>query len=486
VSRPDARPRGTRRFATRLALVVIIIAVAVYLVLLSDLNRVLRWRLDKLHAAGIPTTWAEVAPPPVPDKDNAAIIYRQAFKRLDVERRRRGGISDGECIRNFIADDPPGARDRLYPRIQQILARNKPALALLKQAGARPRCRFPLRWDQSPCAMEFRHLGPLRTCADLLIAEALVAARRGDAAQVTDACRAAIRMSGHIASEPTTISFLVAVGTESRALRCLPDLLPDANLDPGMCQTLFRELDRLDFAASCRRVTIAQGCETLWFFDEAKRRPGNVRGILTPNFSGDYAGGNPSSGSRVAVTLYLSPLGKLLRLREEIAYLDTFDATIALTAKPYRATAARWRAREQRASDVPFYYLITRATVPFGHMVARRDYAVAYRNAMQVALALKAYRAQHGAYPDSLVALRGYPGGASAAPEMRRSPIQGWKLPQDPFSGKDFCYHRQGAGFILYSWGEDLKDDGGRPVSERYRTYPPDGDIVWTFEKQKK
>ena len=40
-----------------------------------------------------------------------------------------------------------------------------------------------------------------------------------------------------------------------------------------------------------------------------------------------------------------------------------------------------------------------------------------------------------------------------------------------------------GAGFLLYSWGEDLKDDGGRPVPDPPRTYPPDGDIVWTFEK---
>jgi len=483
VSRSDARPRGTLRFATRFALVVIIIAVAVYLVLLSDVNRVLRWRLDKLHAAGIPTTWAEVAPPPVPEKDNAAIIYQQAFKRLESERGPRRGISDGECLRNFIADDPPGARSRVFPRIQQILSHNQAALRLIKQAAARPRCRFPLRWDQMPAAMEFRHLGPLRTCSRLLMADALVAARQGDAARVTEACTAVIRLSRHTISEPTTISFLSGVGGQLSLARRLPDLLQDANLDPAMCQALFRELDRLDFAAAFRGTMIEAGCETRWFFDEAEQRPGNVREMLAHDFSTHYFG-TPDLGLPAAVGLYLSPLGKLFRLKEEIAFLDTFDEMMALTAKPYRATATRWRALDQRRAEAPFYYLITYTAAPPGRMmITQRDRAIANRNATQVILALKAYHAKFGTYPATLGPLRGFLGGASAAPEMGRSRIQGWKIPDDPFSGKPFAYRPQGAGYMLYSWGEDLDDDGGRPVPQQVRTDPPDGDIVWTFAK---
>jgi len=50
----------------------------------------------------------------------------------------------------------------------------------------------------------------------------------------------------------------------------------------------------------------------------------------------------------------------------------------------------------------------------------------------------------------------------------------GWKLPQDPFSGKDFVYKRQGKGFLLYSIGENLKDDGGLAAPEE-----APADIVW-------
>jgi hypothetical protein len=85
---------------------------------------------------------------------------------------------------------------------------------------------------------------------------------------------------------------------------------------------------------------------------------------------------------------------------------------------------------------------------------------VAQLDLARVALLLKAYRAEHGSYPESLSAL---------------AKSDGKPLPGDPFSGKSFIYRKDGAGFVLYSWGEDLKDDGGAPP-------PPDsvkkGDIV--------
>ena len=68
----------------------------------------------------------------------------------------------------------------------------------------------------------------------------------------------------------------------------------------------------------------------------------------------------------------------------------------------------------------------------------------------QIALALKAYEAEHGTYPDSLASLE----------------LAGWKLPQDPFTGKALYYRREGQGFVIYSLGADMKDQGGQPRSE--------------------
>jgi hypothetical protein len=87
----------------------------------------------------------------------------------------------------------------------------------------------------------------------------------------------------------------------------------------------------------------------------------------------------------------------------------------------------------------------------FDRMAARCDF-------MYVATQLRAWKVQHGSYPDTLDAL------ASAAP-----------LPLDPFSGAAYHYRREGDGFVLYSVGPNRKDDGGVKDEKR-----DEGDIVWT------
>ncbi|MCH8042981.1 MAG: hypothetical protein IID44_04620 [Planctomycetes bacterium] len=71
-----------------------------------------------------------------------------------------------------------------------------------------------------------------------------------------------------------------------------------------------------------------------------------------------------------------------------------------------------------------------------------------------LALALAAYRADHGAYPRALSKL---------APKYIA------KLPRDPFAGADFRYRPVGKGYVLYSVGRNGKDDGG---------IDPDDDLV--------
>lgn len=55
----------------------------------------------------------------------------------------------------------------------------------------------------------------------------------------------------------------------------------------------------------------------------------------------------------------------------------------------------------------------------------------------------------------------------------------GWKIPEDPFSGKDFIYKRQEKGFILYSIGRNMKDDGGK---ESPNSDPDRYDMVWRMD----
>ncbi|MDD3925497.1 MAG: hypothetical protein PHT33_02445, partial [bacterium] len=71
---------------------------------------------------------------------------------------------------------------------------------------------------------------------------------------------------------------------------------------------------------------------------------------------------------------------------------------------------------------------------------------------LQIALALKAFKAGKGEYPGALKDL---------------SASKSTHLPVDPFTGTSFIYRKSGQGFILYSRGPDGDDDGGKNELKR-------------------
>jgi len=87
----------------------------------------------------------------------------------------------------------------------------------------------------------------------------------------------------------------------------------------------------------------------------------------------------------------------------------------------------------------------------------------AYLGAAEIGISNRIYRQNHGEFADSLSQL---------TPDILPT------LPLDPFTGKDYIYRKKGKGFIVYSVGEDEKDDGG--VEEGTSTKP---DIVWENKK---
>ncbi len=96
---------------------------------------------------------------------------------------------------------------------------------------------------------------------------------------------------------------------------------------------------------------------------------------------------------------------------------------------------------------------LTRIYMPaFSAVAVRFARTDALRDAAILGLSCELYRSKHGEYPDSLDEL---------VPEFLDA------IPPDPFTGKPFVYKKRpdGEGFIVYSVGPNLADDGG--VSDR-------------------
>ena len=78
--------------------------------------------------------------------------------------------------------------------------------------------------------------------------------------------------------------------------------------------------------------------------------------------------------------------------------------------------------------------------------------------AAEIGLAIRVYRKMYEKYPDNLIQLT-----TAVLPE----------LPIDPFAGSQYIYRKNVDSIIVYSVGEDMKDDGG---TEEKSLKP---DIVW-------
>jgi hypothetical protein len=76
------------------------------------------------------------------------------------------------------------------------------------------------------------------------------------------------------------------------------------------------------------------------------------------------------------------------------------------------------------------------------------DRVLTTQRLVAIGLAIEAYSRDGGTVPESLDPL---------------VPMYLAQLPVDPFSGLSFVYRRNDVGYLLYSVGENRRDDGGRP-----------------------
>jgi hypothetical protein len=96
--------------------------------------------------------------------------------------------------------------------------------------------------------------------------------------------------------------------------------------------------------------------------------------------------------------------------------------------------------------------LLIRMFMPsFGEAQTLVDMGEVKRNVTAVALALAAHKADKGKYPEKLEAL---------APDYLKA------IPADFCSGKPLIYKVEGEGFVLYSVGKNMRDDGGKAKGE--------------------
>jgi len=423
----------------------LVLAAAVWTGAAIYYGRWLEHELASLKAEGYPLTLAEAKPPPVDDSENAGLVYLRLFG-LTPRTMHLREASSGELLRLQVPANVPGTRRDavLASRATLSTPYARAALATLRQASLLPRCVLPLPGELDiPDAYAYRHFGYFRQAARLLSTQATLDGHDRRLPQALDELATGYRMAGHVAAEPDTVAQLVAIAIVAIMDRSAREAITPADLSPAQARLLFYQLTRTDLMAAWQASLRAAVAIKVTYYELTRRQP---RAFIT-----EYWELLPRS-YRWRQELLYSPLGRPLRAGDEAQSLRSLHRALTDEQLTYAQIVARYRAEGRPLPERAAYSVYFRAAL-------QRDKAIVQMRLLQAVLALKAYRHQHGRYPEQLAAVS-------------------WPLPGDPFSGQALHYRREGKGFRVWSIGPNLRDDGGIDPSLPVRI-DDEGDMVW-------
>lgn len=287
-----------------------------------------------------------------------------------------------------------------------------------------------------------------RTLCRFMVLDARIRAGEGDWAGAWASIDAAHRLGYQMLTQSTVIEQLVAVACINLALEEASRVLEKQR--PSLTSEKLKQLGAMHvFAASADAIRMNTAFEREGFEDI-------VQYVFTDNGRGD---GHllPRQINRIWTwsdaptflpALAIVHAGRRATLAK---YDQLWDEAAKILSLPLydprraQADATVVRMKKDRVEGTR-YALICMLMPTFSRCDELARQAMMRQQAARTTLAILGYRAEHGRFPDRLDALRGK--------DIPSAPI-------DVYSGDLLRYRVVGDDFLLYSVGENLKDDGG-------------------------
>ncbi len=410
-------------------------------------------RLDavvaEIHARGEPVLPQDFDPPAIPDDRNAAVLLRRAAASL-------GGTDKWKAyLTGDARDDPRWLTSKELEQIDALVRQNPATIRLVRAARELPSADWGIRLRKKLIRTLLPDLNEQRDLAQFVACAALAAHARGDDAEAVELCRDLLQLAEHVNDTPpfyvVQMVGLKATGMEADVIE---QLAPRLDLhDPASrqsAQALIRELlDERRLEANWLRTAQAQRTFTADVFVSYLEGKG---ALTEPMYRLDAARAMRSLDGDVAA-----------------ARCEGYSEAASLVPEyhpPWQAVDFRDVPQWRRSFSWAYPPRLVRHTrlitdldrVPFnrGNLIAYY-HARANRHAAAVLIAARIFQLDHARrLPSSWDDL--VPAYLPAAPA-------------DPFAptGAPLRLLRRGDELVIYSIGEDLKDDGGAEVDKRGR-----------------
>jgi hypothetical protein len=370
----------------------------------------------------------------IPDSQNVAFILTNAFSQP--------AFTNAFIV---VGDNWVPARGQLIgedgkAELSAVLATNQNLLDLLHSAAALTNSRYPIDLKQG-FQLLLPYLPKVKGSVQLLTAEALFDASKGDTEKALEALRAAGAVSDSLAAEPLLISQLVRIACWAIICKRSELLLNGATLSDQQLNTLQTLFQNAEKPNAMLRGLAGERASGLAVFMGSEERI---------HLFSNTTSSSPPLKDRLRNSLFIGLLKSTGILQKDKAfYLDVMATNVAAAEAPFPERLALAQQANAAVLSPPSRFMIfSRILLPaLGKAVQRDADHTARIRTTQTAIAIECYRrAHHGELPSDLNEL---------VPTYLPS------LPRDPFDGEPLRFKRRTSGYVVYSIGRDLRDDGG-------------------------
>lgn len=391
---------------------------------------------------------------------NGADVYMAAFSnyvKWDNDAQRELPV--------FGKASLPGRTQPLDASMRQLvekfLSDNDKTLTLLHEAASIEHCRYPIDLTKGSVDLMERPGSPaswvedLRASARLLHLEALSHCENQDPDKALESIRANFALARFIGA-PLLTHRLIHNSVQSRTYKSIERVLNRIQLTEEQLMRLSAWIEVPDNDRGYKRALVGEHCLGLHVFR------GHIRQV------------SDQIGSKGRLSLLFLAFWRMTGLndRDATEYINIMQENIDAMELPSDERLLVFDSIQDDVNSGKRGGLLTRLLLP---ALARRlqidTRCLAHLRATQTALVVERYRLAEGHLPQSLDNL---------------VPAYMEAVPTDPFDGRSLKYRTLETGFVVYSIGYDLTDEGGAERDSRKRDprgKPLPWDVTFIMER---
>jgi hypothetical protein len=334
--------------------------------------------------------------------------------------------------------------------ITQYVVDNNEAIELLHAGAAIENCRYPIDLTAG-FETKLPPLHEIKTAVKLLKLEAILHIENGDGKSAIRSTISSFGIARSLAKESMIISQLVRVACQNLAATTIEYCINRVELTDEQLAELIEYIHNAERISDMSCAFVGERCMGISFFKAPESmNPDDISGIPF----------------RPILELYKA-VG--MADADAILYLDIMDEYIKSIQLPPAQRLEAAKAIDTRLQSTSQVHIMLHSIMPALSRITIIDLrTIAYLRTARTALAIERYRLAAGRLPDTL---------ADLVPAYLDA------VPTDPFDGNEMRYKKLETGFVVYSIGEDLRDDGGTEEPSRKTKEAPTWDVTFIVER---